>query len=102
MFDGLSALLVQRAGFEVAFLSGASLSFSRLGRPDLGLVDLSEEVPDSSAPDKSLSVHPSQRQIETALSSEVRRRAEEACRAFPRPYAPRHQLKPERQPSGDE
>lgn len=44
MFDGLSALLVQRAGFEVAFLSGASLSFSRLGRPDLGLVDLSEVV----------------------------------------------------------
>jgi 2-methylisocitrate lyase-like PEP mutase family enzyme len=44
VYDGLSALLVERAGFEVAFLSGASLSFSRLGRPDLGLVTMTELV----------------------------------------------------------
>lgn len=42
VFDALSALLVQRAGFELAFLSGAALSFSRFGRPDLGLTTLSE------------------------------------------------------------
>lgn len=42
IYDGLSALLVEQAGFEAAFLSGACLSFSRFGRPDMGLVTASE------------------------------------------------------------
>jgi 2-methylisocitrate lyase-like PEP mutase family enzyme len=42
VYDGLSALLVERAGFEIAFLSGASLSYTRFGRPDLGLVTMDE------------------------------------------------------------
>jgi len=42
VYDGLSALLVQQAGFEAAFLSGACLSFARFGRPDMGLVTASE------------------------------------------------------------
>jgi 2-methylisocitrate lyase-like PEP mutase family enzyme len=42
VFDGLSALLVEQAGFEAAFLSGACLSFARFGRPDMGLVSASE------------------------------------------------------------
>lgn len=42
VFDGLSALLVERAGFEAVFLSGASLAYTRFGRPDLGLVSFAE------------------------------------------------------------
>jgi len=42
VYDGLTALLVQQAGFDCAYLSGASFSFSRLGRPDLGLVAMTE------------------------------------------------------------
>jgi 2-methylisocitrate lyase-like PEP mutase family enzyme len=42
VYDGLSALLVQQAGFEAAFLSGACLSFARFGRPDMGLVSAAE------------------------------------------------------------
>ena len=42
IYDGLSALLVQQAGFHCAFLSGACLSFARFGRPDMGLVGASE------------------------------------------------------------
>lgn len=42
VFDGLSALLVEQAGFEAAFLSGACLSFARFGRPDMGLVSAGE------------------------------------------------------------
>jgi 2-methylisocitrate lyase-like PEP mutase family enzyme len=42
VYDGLSALLVEQAGFEAAFLSGACLSFARHGRPDMGLVTASE------------------------------------------------------------
>jgi 2-methylisocitrate lyase-like PEP mutase family enzyme len=42
VYDGLSTLLVERAGFPAAFLSGGSLSFSRFGRPDMGLVTASE------------------------------------------------------------
>lgn len=44
VYDGLSALLVQQAGFDCAFLSGACLSFARFGRPDMGLVCASELV----------------------------------------------------------
>ncbi|MEH6586074.1 MAG: isocitrate lyase/PEP mutase family protein [Halioglobus sp.] len=42
VYDGLSALLVEQAGFEAAFLSGACLSFARFGRPDMGLVSAVE------------------------------------------------------------
>ena len=42
VYDGLSALLVEQAGFECAFLSGACLAFARFGRPDMGLVSASE------------------------------------------------------------
>jgi len=42
VYDGLTALLVQQAGFDCAYLSGASASFTRLGRPDLGLMSMTE------------------------------------------------------------
>jgi len=41
-YDALSALMIERAGFPAAYLSGASLAYTRLGRPDVGLVSLSE------------------------------------------------------------
>lgn len=44
VYDGLSALLVEQAGFELAFVSGACVSFARHGQPDMGLVSLSELV----------------------------------------------------------
>ena len=37
-FDGLSALLIEQAGFEAIYLSGASIAYTQLGRPDIGLV----------------------------------------------------------------
>ena len=42
VFDGLSALLAERAGLPAVFLSGASLSYARLGRADAGLVTATE------------------------------------------------------------
>ncbi|MGI9291554.1 MAG: isocitrate lyase/PEP mutase family protein [Gammaproteobacteria bacterium] len=41
-YDALTALLVEQAGFQCAYVSGASVSFTRIGRPDLGLTTLSE------------------------------------------------------------
>ncbi|WP_439534093.1 isocitrate lyase/PEP mutase family protein [Polymorphobacter sp.] len=41
-WDGLSALLVEQAGFPALFLSGASLAYASLGRPDVGLATASE------------------------------------------------------------
>ena len=41
-WDGLTALLIERAGFPIAFLSGGALSMGRYGRPDMGLVTASE------------------------------------------------------------
>jgi 2-methylisocitrate lyase-like PEP mutase family enzyme len=42
VFDALSALLAEQAGFEAAYLSGASIAYTRLARPDIGLVTASE------------------------------------------------------------
>ena len=42
VYDGLSALLVEQAGFDLCFFSGGSYSFARHGRPDMGLVSMSE------------------------------------------------------------
>jgi len=44
VFDGLSAALAEAAGFEALYLSGASLAYTRLGMPDVGLVTQSELV----------------------------------------------------------
>ena len=42
--DPLTALLAQRAGADALYLSGASIAYTRLGRPDIGLVSMSEVV----------------------------------------------------------
>jgi 2-methylisocitrate lyase-like PEP mutase family enzyme len=42
-FDGLSARLVEEAGFEVAYLSGGAVARS-MGLPDIGLVTMSEVI----------------------------------------------------------
>ena len=42
MYDSLTAHLVAQGGFNCAYLSGASISYSRLGRSDIGLVSMSE------------------------------------------------------------
>lgn len=44
IYDSLSALIAEQAGAEAVFLSGSSLAYSQLGRPDIGLVTLSETV----------------------------------------------------------
>jgi 2-methylisocitrate lyase-like PEP mutase family enzyme len=48
VYDALTALLVEQAGFEAAFLSGASIAYTQLGRPDIGLVSL-DQVADVAA-----------------------------------------------------
>jgi len=42
VYDALGALMAERAGFEAIYLSGAGIAYTRLGRPDIGLVDMSE------------------------------------------------------------
>ena len=44
IYDALTALIAERAGFEALYVSGAGISHSRLGRPDIGLVSMSEVV----------------------------------------------------------
>jgi 2-methylisocitrate lyase-like PEP mutase family enzyme len=41
-FDALSARLVERAGFELTFMSGFAVSAARLGLPDTGLISYGE------------------------------------------------------------
>ncbi len=43
-YDALSALLVEQAGFPAVYVSGASIAYTQLGRPDIGLVSASEVV----------------------------------------------------------
>ncbi|NQV59948.1 MAG: oxaloacetate decarboxylase [Alphaproteobacteria bacterium] len=42
IYDAFGALMVERAGFPAAYLSGASIAYTRFGRPDLGLVGMDE------------------------------------------------------------
>jgi 2-methylisocitrate lyase-like PEP mutase family enzyme len=42
VYDALSAALVAEAGFDAAYLSGASIAYTKLGRPDIGLVSAEE------------------------------------------------------------
>ena len=42
VYDALTALLAEQAGFEALYLSGASIAYTRLGRSDVGLVTASE------------------------------------------------------------
>jgi 2-methylisocitrate lyase-like PEP mutase family enzyme len=41
-YDAFTALLIEEAGFRAAYLSGASIAYSRFGRPDIGLVGMEE------------------------------------------------------------
>ena len=36
IYDAFGALMVERAGFPAAYLSGASIAYTRYGRPDAG------------------------------------------------------------------
>lgn len=43
-FDAMSARLIERAGFEVAFMSGYAVSATQLALPDAGLISYEEMV----------------------------------------------------------
>lgn len=42
VYDGLSAALAEQAGFQSVYLSGASIAYTRFGRPDIGLLGMNE------------------------------------------------------------
>jgi 2-methylisocitrate lyase-like PEP mutase family enzyme len=42
VYDALSALVAEQAGFEALYLSGASIAYTRLGRSDIGLTTQTE------------------------------------------------------------
>ena len=44
VYDALSALMAEQAGFEALYLSGASIAYTLLGRSDIGLTTVSEVI----------------------------------------------------------
>lgn len=42
VYDALSAMIAERAGFTTIYLSGASIAYTHLGRPDVGLLGMEE------------------------------------------------------------
>ena len=42
VYDALTALIAEQAGFEALYVSGAAIAYTRLGRPDIGLVTMDE------------------------------------------------------------
>ncbi len=42
VFDGLTGLVAEQSGAKVVYLSGAAIAYTRFGRPDIGLVSMSE------------------------------------------------------------
>ncbi len=44
VYDPLTALIATQAGFHSLYISGAAIAYTRLGRPDIGLVSITEVV----------------------------------------------------------
>lgn len=44
VYDPLTALIATQAGFHTLYVSGAGIAYTRLGRPDIGLVSMTEVV----------------------------------------------------------
>jgi 2-methylisocitrate lyase-like PEP mutase family enzyme len=44
VYDPLTSLIAEQAGFDALYISGAAVAYTRLGRPDIGLVSMSEVV----------------------------------------------------------
>ena len=44
VYDPLTALIATQAGFDSLYISGAAIAYTRLGRPDIGLVSVSEVI----------------------------------------------------------
>jgi 2-methylisocitrate lyase-like PEP mutase family enzyme len=42
VYDAITALVGAQAGFTTLYVSGAAIAYTRLGRPDIGLVSMSE------------------------------------------------------------
>ncbi|HYC05609.1 MAG TPA: oxaloacetate decarboxylase [Azospirillaceae bacterium] len=42
VYDAFSSLIAEQAGHEALYLSGASIAYTHLGRPDIGLVGMTE------------------------------------------------------------
>ncbi len=42
VYDPLTALVATQAGFTTLYVSGAAIAYTRLGRPDIGLVSMTE------------------------------------------------------------
>lgn len=42
VYDPFTALVATKAGFSSLYVSGAAIAYTRLGRPDIGLVDMTE------------------------------------------------------------
>ena len=42
VYDAFGAIMAERAGFEALYLSGASIAYTKLGSPDIGLITLNE------------------------------------------------------------
>jgi 2-methylisocitrate lyase-like PEP mutase family enzyme len=44
IYDAFTALVAEQSGFRTLYVSGAAIAYTRLGRPDIGLVSMSEVV----------------------------------------------------------
>ena len=42
VYDAFGGIMAERAGFEALYLSGASIAYTKLGSPDIGLITLNE------------------------------------------------------------
>ena len=42
IYDGLTALLAERAGFKALYITGSGIANNRFGQPDIGLVSMKE------------------------------------------------------------
>jgi isocitrate lyase len=71
VYDALTALLATQAGLRTLYVSGAAIAYTRLGRPDIGLVGMTEVA-------ETVSLIPDRR-CRYRLRQRAQRRAHDPC-----------------------
>src|SRR6478736_3215831 len=71
VYDAFTALLGERSGFPTLYVSGAAIAYTRLGRPDIGLVSMSEIVDADTGYGNALNVARTMRLFERAGASAI-------------------------------
>ena len=93
VYDPLTALIAERAGFNALYVSGAAIAYTRLGRPDIGLVSMNEVVETVALIRDRVGAHLDRRCRHRLRQCAQCRSAPSACSSAPAPMRSRSRIR---------